>query len=199
MSRPADDAPRDLSADRELVERHLSGDPNAFQEIVLIHESRVYAVAFRMCGNSEDARDVSQEVFINAFRALPRFRVEAPLSVWFYRSTVNATINLLRKRRPQTSLDDAVVDVYADEHRRPEDLALAATVGDAVHDALEQLPDEFRAAVVLRDLEDLEYAEIAEVLEVPIGTVRSRIHRGRALLSELLKPYRDIAASEGGR
>lgn len=198
MPRPADDAPRDLSADRRLVERHVNGDPDAFPEIVRLHESRVYAVAFRMCGNSEDARDVSQEVFINAFRALPRFRVDAPLSVWFYRATVNASINLLRKRRPAGSLDDVAIEV-ADDRRRPEDLALASSVGDAVHEALEQLPEEFRAAVVLRDLEDLDYAEIADVLEIPIGTVRSRIHRGRAVLAELLKPYRDEAARGGTR
>jgi RNA polymerase sigma-70 factor (ECF subfamily) len=193
MTRSLDDAPRDLSADRELVERHLAGDPDAFQQIVLEHEKRVYAVAYRMCGNSEDARDVSQEVFINAFRALPRFRVDAPLSVWFYRSTVNATINLLRKRRPASSLDEAEFDV-PDQRRRPEDLAMASSVGDAVHEALDRLPEEFRAAVVLRDLEDLDYSEIAHVLEVPIGTVRSRIHRGRALLAELLKPYRSEEA-----
>jgi len=180
---------RDLSADRALVERHLDGDPQAFPEIVAAHERRVYAVAYRMCGNSEDARDVSQEVFISAFRALPRFRVDAPLSVWFYRSTVNASINLLRKRRPSSSLDEAQADV-PDDHRSPDDLALAASLGEAVREAIEELPDEYRAAVILRDLEDLDYAEIADVLEVPIGTVRSRIHRGRALLAKRLSPYR---------
>jgi RNA polymerase sigma-70 factor, ECF subfamily len=184
---------RDLSQDRALVERHLSGDADAFQEIVLAHESRVYAVAYRMCGNSEDARDVSQEVFVNAFRALPRFRVDAPLSVWFYRSTVNASINLLRKRRPVSSLEDAEIE-FADQHRAPEELAVAATVGDAVRDAIEELPDEFRAAVILRDLEDLDYGEIAEILDVPIGTVRSRIHRGRSILAKRLAAYRDLAA-----
>lgn len=181
---------RDLSGDADLVRRHADGDPSAFEEIVRAHESRVYAVAYRMVGNSEDARDVSQEVFINAFRALPRFRVEAPLSVWFYRSTVNSSINLLRRRKPATSLDDAEYGL-ADEHRSPDDLALAADTADAVHEALEALSEDFRAVIVLRDLEDLDYAEVATALDIPIGTVRSRLHRARAQLAEILRPYRD--------
>lgn len=181
---------RDLSADADLVHRHADGDPNAFEEIVKAHEKRVYGVAFRMVGNSEDARDVSQEVFINAFRALPRFRVEAPLSVWFYRATVNSSINLLRRRRPTTSLDEAGYGM-PDGSRSPDDLALAADTGDAVHEALERLSDEYRAVVILRDLEDLDYAEVANALDIPIGTVRSRLHRARAQLAELLRPYRD--------
>lgn len=181
---------RDLSGDADLVRRHADGDPAAFEEIVHAHESRVYAVAFRMVGNSEDARDVSQEVFINAFRALPRFRVEAPLSVWFYRATVNSSINLLRRRRPTMSLDEAGFRV-ADQHRSPADLALAVDAADAVHEALEALSDEFRAVVILRDLEDLDYAEVATALDIPIGTVRSRLHRARAQLADLLRPYRD--------
>ncbi|MFP5225824.1 MAG: RNA polymerase sigma factor [Actinomycetota bacterium] len=181
---------RDLSGDADLVRRHADGDPSAFEEIVRAHESRVYAVAYRMVGNSEDARDVSQEVFINAFRALPRFRVEAPLSVWFYRSTVNSSINLLRRRKPASSLDDAEYGL-ADEHRSPDDLALAADTADAVHEALEALSEDFRAVIVLRDLEDLDYAEVATALDIPIGTVRSRLHRARAQLAEILRPYRD--------
>lgn len=184
----------DLSEDRALVDRHLKGDPDAFPQIVAIHEKRVYSVAYRMVGNSEDARDVSQEVFINAFRALPRFRVDAPLSVWFYRSTVNSSINLLRKRRPVSSLDETAAGV-PDEHRPPDELAMAASLGEAVREAIEMLPDEYRAAVTLRDLEDLDYQQIAEILEVPIGTVRSRLHRGRAMLAQMLEPYRNL---EGG-
>jgi RNA polymerase sigma-70 factor, ECF subfamily len=181
---------RDLAGDADLVKRHADGDPSAFEEIVRAHESRVYAVAYRMVGNSEDARDVSQEVFINAFRALPRFRVEAPLSVWFYRSTVNSSINLLRRRKPVTSIDDAEYGL-ADDNRSPDDLALAADTADAVHEALEILSEEFRAVIVLRDLEDLDYAEVATALDIPIGTVRSRLHRARAQLAEILRPYRD--------
>lgn len=182
----------DLSADRELVQRHVNGDPEAFPAIVAAHEKRVYSVAYRMVGNSEDARDVSQDVFINAFRALPRFRVDAPLSVWFYRSTVNASISLLRKRRPVVSIDESVVGI-PDLRRSPDDLAMAATLGDAVRDAIELLPDDYRMVIVLRDLEDLDYQQIADILEVPIGTVRSRIHRGRAILADMLKPYRESA------
>lgn len=185
-----DQTPDQLTLDASLVRRHADGDPSAFEEIVRANQSRIYAVAYRMVGNSEDARDVSQEVLMNAFRALPRFRVEAPLSVWFYRATVNSSINLLRRRRPVGTLDTAY-DVLPDDHRAPDDLALATDLADAVHDALDQLAPEFKAVIVLRDIEDLDYHEIAETLEIPIGTVRSRLHRGRAHLATLLKPYRD--------
>lgn len=194
VASPLSDGHRDLTADAELVRRHADGDPHVFEEIVKAHEVRVYSVAFRMVGNSEDARDVSQEVFINAFRALPRFRVEAPLSVWFYRATVNSSINLLRRRRPTASLDEAGYAV-PDGARAVDDLAVAADTGDAVHEALERLSDEYRAVVVLRDLEDLDYAEVATALDIPIGTVRSRLHRARAQLAELLRPYRDAGRS----
>jgi RNA polymerase sigma-70 factor (ECF subfamily) len=177
------------SAERTLVERHLWGDPAAFAEIYRAHAEMVYNLALRLSGDPERAADLSQEVFLRVHRHLGKFRGRSSLRTWIYRVTLNHCRSRLGRRRlPTRSLtaEGERLAVLADPRRGPEERALAGDQGRRIAAALAHLPPPFREAVVLRDLEGLAYEEIAEVLGVRIGTVRSRIARGRRQLREAL-------------
>ncbi len=175
-----------IPSDTELVRRHVAGETGAFEELVSRHRSRVYAVALRISGRHEDALDVSQEVFVNAFRKLGSFREEALFTTWLHRMTVNAALDLARRRsrRDATPLD--VIGEVADSRMGPEDAAIRADRAAAVQKALTKLTPEYRAVIALHDLQDLDYAQTAETLGVPLGTVKSRLHRARLQLAKLL-------------
>ena len=174
-------------SDEELLAAHLRGDRDAFGQLVGRHERRVYGICLRMLGNREDAQDAAQEAFLSALRRASSFRQEAAFSTWLYRIAVNAATDQARRRgRARTTPlepEDAGVPAPAGGHSDPgEDVATAVTV----QAALTKVPDEFRAAVVLCDLLRLPYAEVAAILDVPVGTVKSRVYRGRlALAGEL--------------
>ena len=174
--------------DEDLIDRFLSGDPGAFAELVDRHRQRVYNLCLRFLGDPEDAADAAQDTFLSVLTKLGQFRGDAAFTTWLHRIAVNACYDLTRKRRRQPMLrlasdtDDpgqepgAPVPDPADE--------LAGT-RDAVA-ALRAIPEEFRVALVLADLQDLAYEEIAKVLDVPIGTVKSRVHRGRVALARAM-------------
>ncbi|MGD8452669.1 MAG: sigma-70 family RNA polymerase sigma factor [Phycisphaerae bacterium] len=184
--RPGDDA---------LVEQAQRGRPQAFAELVARYQDRVYNVCYRLCGQEADALDLTQSTFLKALEALPQFEARSTFYTWLFRIAVNLAFSQRRRerRRRTVSLSEAVDD----GERRSEPAAPAETY-DAAHDAdtqeqyarataaLARLAPEFRAAVVLRDIEDLDYAAIAEILGVPPGTVKSRIYRGRTMLHEML-------------
>ncbi|MEM9558450.1 MAG: sigma-70 family RNA polymerase sigma factor [Acidobacteriota bacterium] len=179
----------------DLVERHRYGDPDAFDEIYRRFESMVYNLCLRMSGSASDAEDLAQEVFLRIHRHLGRFNGRSSLKTWVYRVTLNLCRSKLgRKRWPMRTLkdedDEGGVELVA-TGRGPEDRAVDRDAARRVLEALDELPRKFREAVVLRDLEDLSYEEIAEVLGVRIGTVRSRISRGRDRLRRLLPPPGD--------
>jgi RNA polymerase sigma-70 factor (ECF subfamily) len=193
------DRPDDL-----LIRRARDGDTGAFGELVERHQTRIYAVCLRILADPEEARDAAQDAFITAFRKLEQFRGDAAFTTWLHRIAVNACYDALRraKRRPMLHAVDA-----ADDERLPEpgppspDHAgeIAGTV-DAIR-ALASIPEDFRVVLVLADIEDLPYEEVALVLEVPVGTVKSRVHRGRIALGKALsgEPPADPGASEEGR
>lgn len=175
--------------DASLVAAAQDGDRRALDILLRRHYDRVHAVCRRIAGSSRDADDAAQEAMISIVRALPRFDGRAAFSTWIYRIATNAALDELRRRarRPQlhsVTDDDGFVAESADPraHRTVE------AIGDrlALDDALAALPDEFKAAVVLRDVADLDYAEIAATLDIPVGTVKSRIARARAQLVEAL-------------
>jgi len=177
--------------DPGLLERAREGDPAAFDEIVDRYERRVFAVALRIVRNSDDARDVTQEVFVTAMRALKGFRGDAQLSTWFHRVTVNASLDLVRKRRRREhSSVDELTDQPAGEPG-PEAEAIVAVRAREVHKALGALPPDQRALIVMHDLQDLDYAECAETLGIPLGTVKSRLHRARLALARQLGHLRE--------
>jgi RNA polymerase sigma-70 factor, ECF subfamily len=173
--------------DAELIERHLRGDGSAFSALVRRHERRVYNLCYRMLGREEDARDASQDTFLTALRRLSSFRGEARFTTWLHRVTVNACYDVLRRKRREPMLEPARDE---DEPEPPgpasPDHADSAVAAVDVQRALVQVPQEFRAVLILHDVQDLAYDDIAEALGIPVGTVKSRLHRGRVALAELL-------------
>jgi RNA polymerase sigma-70 factor (ECF subfamily) len=173
-------------SDETLLAAHLRGDPRAFGELVTRHERRIYGLCLRILGNREDAEDASQEAFLAALRKAASFRRAAAFSTWLYRIAVNAATDQAR-RRGRARL--AALD--------PEDAGLAVAPGGelgevvasavAVQAALAQVAEEFRVAVVLCDLYRIPYADAAQILEVPVGTVKSRVFRGRLALADCLR------------
>ena len=168
--------------------RHRYGDPQAFEEVYVEFGSMVYNLSLRMCGSPERAQDLSQEVFVRIFRNLGKFKGRSRLKTWVYRVCLNHCRSRLgRKRLDTDSLDREDAHIPADGRRTPEERALAGDAQAVVQRALLQVDAVFREAVVLRDIDELAYAEIAQVLGVRIGTVRSRISRGREQLRNILE------------
>jgi len=166
-------------SDSDLVAAAQGGDRDALDTLLRRHHDRLAALCRRLCGNDADAADATQEALIAIVRGLPRFDGRAAFGTWAYRVATNACLDELRRRsrRPSAGLD------HLPEPVAPGDPAEAVAASIDVDAALATLSPEFRAAVVLRDLCALDYAEIAEVLDVPVGTVRSRIARGRAAVA----------------
>jgi RNA polymerase sigma-70 factor, ECF subfamily len=183
-------------SDSVLATRAARGDRLALEMLLDRNVDRVHAVCRRVVGHPEDALDATQEALIAIARGIDRFDGRAAFSTWCYRVATNAALDELRRRRRRP------VPAHPDD---PEPIAPGPGVEERVGTrldvdaALRALPDDFRVAVVLRDLCDLDYAEIAEVLDVPPGTVRSRISRGRALLVERLDPGAAGPSGSGNR
>jgi len=180
--------------DLELVRRHRFGDARAFDEIYHRFDHMVFNLALRLSGDGEQAADLTQEIFLRVFRYIGQFRCGSSLKTWIVRIAINHCRSCLgRKHLPMQPLFEEPAEeergsaALADPGRGPEELAVAADQGRRVAAGLAHLPESFRVAVVLRDLEGLSYEEIAEVLGVRIGTVRSRIARGREQLRAYLE------------
>ena len=183
--------------ERDLIRRAKQGDMLAFEELILKHEKIVYNLALRMMNYSEDAKDISQEVFLKAYRSLSNFDERSAFSTWLYRITHNTCIDEMRKRKGKQSFsleeeleneEGSMQRQIADEGDTPEESLLRAEQKNEILQALDNLSEEHKAAIVLRDVKGLSYEEIAEILEVTLGTVKSRISRGRnQLKNEILK------------
>ena len=176
--------------EQELVRAAAGGDTEAFERLVRTYENKIYHLALRMCGSSEEASDIAQEAFLAAWRGLPSFRGEANFATWLYRLTSNAAIDYLRrqkKERGDMSLDDEDLGLDAvDTGPGPQDAAERTEVRTAVAAGLQQLSEGHRQVLVLREIQGLSYEEIADVLEVDLGTVISRISRARTALRKIL-------------
>ena len=172
-------------SDEVLLAAHLRGDPAAFGQLVARHERRIYGLCLRILGNREDAEDATQEAFVAALRKASSFRRAAAFSTWLYRIAVNAATDQARRRGRArlAALDPEDAGLAVDPGGELGEVVAAAVT---VQTALAQVPEEFRVAVVLCDLYRLPYADAAQVLEVPVGTVKSRVFRGRAALAERL-------------
>src|SRR5919197_4413652 len=168
-------------SDQELVARFQDGDEGAFTLLMQRHERRVYNLAYRMLGGPEDARDATQDAFLSCFRHLPAFRGDAAISTWLHRIVINACYDLARRRKPAASLDNDLVEPPATG-----DHAERAAAAADVQRALLEIPADFRVVLILHELQDLPLDEIAQALEVPVGTVKSRLHRGRVALGRVL-------------
>jgi len=169
-----------------LISCARGGDREAFGELVEQYRDNVYRLAYRMCGNAYDADEAAQEAFVAAWRALPNFRGDAKFSTWLYRLTTNAAIDVMRReKRHQTVGDGEMVDL-ADDADSPQETVERTEQQEAVQKALATLSEEYREVLLLRYMEELDYAEIAEVLQLPSGTVKSRINRAKAALKTAL-------------
>lgn len=182
--------------EKKLIERASGGDPSAFNRLMAQHENRMYAVALRMCANREDAQDCLQEAMLRVYRAIGSFKGQSTFSTWVYRITMNTCLDELRrkKNRQNTSLDNLVDMGWSptDGGAGPEKQALMREMREKMHGAIRELPDDMRAAVVLRDIQGFSYDEIAQMLEINVGTIKSRISRGREKLREKLKEYSEL-------
>lgn len=197
---------RDVSGDgveEALAARAAAGDAGAFDALVTLFGSRVMSVALRLLHDRGEAEDLSQEVFVALYHHLPDFRGESRLSTWIYRITRNRALNRLKflKRRHHGShadLDDpgvgrGVADPETGDGQRQDPVLGLHTkaLSSVLEGYLRALPEEQRTLVILRDLEDLSYEEIADVTGLPLGTVKSRLHRARAELAKQLRPRLD--------
>lgn len=175
--------------DAHLVDRVRRGDPRAFEELVIAYQHRVFGVALRMLRNRAEAEEVAQEVFLRVHRALDDFRGEAKLSTWLYAIASRLCLNRLASgerrmaREGEEVLDRLAADADPAAHVERGELEAA------LQRAIDELPEERRIVVVLRDLEGLAYEEIAAALELPLNTVRSRLHRARMDLKEKLERF----------
>ena len=184
-------------SDAELVERFKGGDRRAFDEIVRRYQHRVFTLALRWMGNEQVATEVSQDVFLALFRSLHGFRGDAQLSTWIYRVVVNHCKNrrLYRRRRKMDRHeplegdrgdDDGPKRQIAGDGPGPDQAVHQSDAERMIREALEQLPEDQRAIIVMRDVEDLAYEEIGDLLGLPRGTVKSRLHRARVHLARVL-------------
>lgn len=189
--------------DRLLVEQARRGDREAFTALMELHQTKVYNLALRMTGSPEDAADLSQEAFLNAWRGLPAFQGDSSFATWLYRLTNNACIDFLRreKRRQNVggalSLDDEDTDlanVIPDHAPSPQAVLEGKELKEAIRSGLAQLSEEHRQVLVLREVTGLSYAEIARVTGLEEGTVKSRIARARLALRNILRSGGNFSA-----
>lgn len=181
-----------LDPEYNLVTRCLSGDETAWEQFVRVHTRQVYALCYRFTGSAAEAQDLTQEVFLRVFRSLKSFRSsEGSLGTWLTRLTRNLLIDHYRRSRQERVTDSIEERLPVIEETggatRPDQALAGREASEVLQRALKKLSPDLREAVILRDLEEMEYREIAQVLEIPEGTVKSRINRGRAELGRLLR------------
>ncbi len=188
---------------QRLIADSLRGHPGAFGELVHRYQDRLFNTVYRLLDNAEDAHDVVQETFLNAYQSLDSFKGQAQFFTWLYRIAVNAAINLRRKQRSTRSINGSeggsqeLLD--PSEANRPGFHLEQQEEEQRVQRALNRLSPEYRAVLILKDIEDQKYETLAAILGVPVGTVRSRLHRARMELRELLSQEEEPNNNQGGR
>lgn len=179
--------------DEELVARSRSGDTESFNQLILRWERPIYALAYRVIGQEEDARDVAQETFLRAFRALPGFKGQAKFSSWIYRIALNLCRDWIRRKRrtpvSQMPEDVDLADLAAEQgpSESVEDLVARRELSAVVEEAMAVLPEEQRTAVILKEYHGMTFQEIADLQGVPLSTVKTRLYQGLSVLRKHLK------------
>lgn len=187
---------RPLDVDTSLVERCLAGEQAAWEQLVKTYTRRVYSICYRFTNSENQAQDLTQEVFLRVFKTLGSFRAgEGSLIVWITRVTRNLLVDHYRRTKHERLTDPLeerlpMLEEKTAQHSRADSLLAGREAGELLQAALQKLSPELREAVILRDVQDLEYREIARVLEVPEGTVKSRLNRGRAELARILRRHK---------
>jgi len=187
----------DREVDQQLVERVQGGDKHAFDLLVAKYQRKLTRLLSQFVRDPAEVEDVAQETFIKAYRALPSFRGDSAFYTWLYRIGINTAKNYLvsqgRKAPMLQGVDSEVAENYEEggvlrEMHTPESELMSKQIAQTVNDTLEELPEELRTAIILREIEGLSYEEIANIMDCPIGTVRSRIFRAREAISDQLRP-----------
>ncbi len=184
------------ATDARLVERVQRGDKRAFDLLMGKYQHRIQVLVARYLRDPDDVQDVTQEAFVKAYRALPKFRAESQFYTWLYRIAINTAKNFLvaRSRRPPASdVDSAEAEYYAggevlQEIETPENRLAGDELQRVVFAAIEELPEDLRTAVTLREFDGMSYEDIAAVMDCPVGTVRSRIFRAREAIDSRVRP-----------
>lgn len=190
----------DREIDQVLVERAQRGDKQAFGLLVEKYQRKLARLLSRFVRDPAEVEDVTQEAFIKAYRALPKFRGDSAFYTWLYRIGINTAKNYLmaagRRAPTSTGVDSEEAESLEEgdqlrDINTPESLLLSREIGDTVNNTMESLPEELRTAIQLREIEGMSYEDIAQIMNCPIGTVRSRIFRAREAIADQLKPLLD--------
>jgi len=176
------------------IKQVLKGDQNAFADIVSLYQHKLYQVCYRMLGNKQESEDIAQEAFVRAYMNLHTFDQKRKFSTWLYRIATNLCIDRIRKKKPDYYLDAEVagtegLDMYsqiAADEKLPEEQLEQMELQDRIQYEIGRLPDKYRSVIVLKYIEELPLQEISEILDMPLGTVKTRIHRGREALRKQL-------------
>lgn len=173
------------------IKSAIQGDLRSFEQLVILYQDKVYSLSLKLTGSERDAEDLSQEVFVKAYRHISSFRGDADFGTWLHRIAVNTYLNLKRRKDPQSaySLDEPILSEdgevareIADYSGDPESVLVGNQMGERLQKALEKLPKDQKTAILLREVEDYSYEEIAEIMDCSVGTVRSRLSRARDAL-----------------
>jgi RNA polymerase sigma-70 factor (ECF subfamily) len=184
-----------ISIEARLARLALKGDQNAFSEIVDLYQDKLFHLANRMLNNRHEAEDVVQDTFLRVYKNLDRYDVSMKFSTWIYRIATNLCIDRLRKRKPGFSLDAESSDhdgldgysMLPNDDRTPESETLLSETRQTIRSAIDTLPPKYKSVMVLRYLEDLSLQEVGDVLNMPVTTVKTRVHRGREFLRKKLE------------
>ena len=182
---------------KKRINQVLKGDQNAFCEIVELYKDKVFQICFRMLGNRHEAEDLAQEAFVRAFINIHSFNIQMKFSTWLYRIATNLCIDRLRKKKPDYHLDAEVagtdgLNMYsqiAADIMMPEEVLESLELQESIQGAISKLPEKYRSVIVLKYIEELSLKEVSEILDIPVGTVKTRIHRGREALRKQLRHY----------
>ena len=180
---------------KKRIKQIKKGDQDAFGEIVDLFKDKIYQLSYRMVGNAHEAEDIAQEAFIRAYMNIHTYDTNRKFSTWLYRIATNLTIDRIRKKKPDYYLDAEVVGTegltmysqVAADVQLPEDQLQSLELQEEIQQQILSLPDKYRSVIVLKYIDELSLKEISEILELPVGTVKTRIHRGREALRQQLR------------
>jgi RNA polymerase sigma-70 factor, ECF subfamily len=180
---------------KNRIKQIRKGDQNAFAEIVELYKDKVFQISFRMLGNRQEAEDIAQEAFIRAYVNINNYDINRKFSTWLYRIATNLSIDRIRKKKPDFYLDAEVAGAegltlysqVAADVVSPDDEVVSLELQETIQKEILKLPEKYRSVIVLKYIEELSLKEISEILDIPVGTVKTRIHRGREALRHQLR------------
>ncbi len=191
--------------EKDLVDRARMGDVEAFEQLIESCQKKVFNIAYKMIGNYDDANELAQEVFLKAFRSIKKFKGDSLFSTWIYKVTANVCLDEIRRRKKRIVLsldedielnDGEVKRQIPDSSPTPDLEAETNEIKDAVNKSIQELPDDYKSVIILRDIQGFSYDEISTIVNCPEGTVKSRINRARQALKKILSRKKELLSEE---